>query len=618
MEVWPIIETAPADPPPYLDLPAFSAGDNGPLQQAKRVAAHIKSLLNGAEKAHFGKPIDPQDILVLLRKRDSFFALLRAALEGENIPVAGADRMALKNQIEILDLLALADACLLPEDDLQLACLLKSPLIGLDENALMTLAAGRGDKSLFDQLMAHDGAVNMFGDAVAKFLKWRQLSQQLPVFEFFSVVLSQGGRKAFHCRLGHAVDESLDAFLQRARDHGQTGQPGLSHFLYAFRQGNSEVKRDMDSAGAGVVRVMTIHGAKGLEAPIVYLPDMLNARMPSDSLVSTEEAVYWPAGKPENEYMAALKIEAKEMCDQEADRLLYVALTRARQALFISGWSQKISRVEKDSWYESASATIQCCEGAYALEDGTWRLVSGQPDSSSKARPQAESLAPPLPSWLEEDPKDEPIPARPITPSDTGPRDATIPFGTASRKAAMLRGSFVHRLFEILPDLPASGRWAAASRIAAIMGMKDAGFDKPAAFTTEEIKALFEAVEQVMSLPELASLFSRNALAEADISGLVGGQAVQGQIDRMVVLEDKVIIADFKTGLPPKELDDLAQIPPAYLRQMALYGALVSQIYPDREVECLLIWTQIMKVSSVPAQMRQEMLEQLAAMPDGT
>jgi ATP-dependent helicase/nuclease subunit A len=458
----------------------------------------------------------------------------------------------------------------------------------------------------------------MFGDAVAKFLKWRQLSQQLPVFEFFSVVLSQGGRKTFHCRLGHAVDESLDAFLQRARDHGQTGQPGLSHFLYAFRQGNSEVKRDMDSAGAEVVRVMTIHGAKGLEAPIVYLPDMLNARMPSDSLVSTEEAVYWPAGKPENEYMAALKIEAKEMRDQEADRLLYVALTRARQALFISGWSQKISRVEKDSWYESASATIQCCKGAYALEDGTWRLVSGQPDASSKARPQAAGLAPPLPSWLEKVPDDEPIPARPLTPSDTGPRDATIPFGTASRKAAMLRGSFVHRLFEILPDLPASSRWAAASRIAAIMGMKEAGFDKPAAFTTEEIKALFEAVEQVMSLPELSSLFSRNALAEADISGLVGGQAVQGQIDRMVVLEDKVIIADFKTGLPPKELDDLAQIPPAYLRQMALYGALVSQIYPDREVECLLIWTQIMKVSSVPAQRRQEMLEQLAAVPDGT
>ena len=147
--------------------------------------------------------------------------------------------------------------------------------------------------------------------------------------------------------------------------------------------------------------------------------------------------------------------------------------------------------------------------------------------------------------------------------------------------------------------------------------MRDTGFDKPAAFSAEEIKNLFEAVEEVMNLPELSSLFGGNALAEADISGLVGGMAVQGQIDRMVVLEDKIIIADFKTGLPPKELDDPAQIPLAYLRQMALYGALVSQIYPDREVECLLIWTQIMKVSLVPAQMRQEMLEQLVVAPEG-
>ena len=150
------------------------------------------------------------------------------------------------------------------------------------------------------------------------------------------------------------------------------------------------------------------------------------------------------------------------------------------------------------------------------------------------------------------------------------------------------------------------------------MGIKNAGFDKSIASTLGEIKVLFEAVEQVMSLPELSSLFSRNALVEANISGMVGGLAVQGQIDRMVVLENKVIIADFKTGLPPKKRDELAQIPLAYLRQMALYGALISQIYPDHEVECLLIWTQIIKVSSVPAQMRLEILEQLVAVPEGT
>ena len=218
-----------------MALPQISEGDDGPVQQAKRVAMHIKSLLEGAEQAHFGKSILPRDILILLRKRDSFFALLRAELERAGIPVAGADRMALKNQIEILDLLALGDVCLLPEDDLQLAVLLKSPLIGLSEEALLELATSRADKSLFDQLIRFEGAANAYGEAVNKILKARQLSQNLPVFEFFSTILAQGGRAAFHRRLGHAVDESLDAFLLRARDHSQHGPASRIFYMLSGR-----------------------------------------------------------------------------------------------------------------------------------------------------------------------------------------------------------------------------------------------------------------------------------------------------------------------------------------------------------------------------------------------
>ena len=612
VELWPVIESAPAIPPPYLDLPQPSDGDDGPVQQARRVAAHIKSLLDGSYQEHFGSVIAPQDILILLRKRDSFFALLRAELERAGIPVAGADRMALKNQIEILDLLALADVCLLPEDDLQLACVLKSPLIGLSEEALLELAAGRHENRLFDQLMRFYGAANNFGAAVKKLLDWRQLSQNLPVFEFFSTVLSQGGRAAFHRRLGHAVDESLDAFLLRARDHGQNAQPGLSHFLHAFRQGNSEVKRDMDTAGANEVRVMTIHGAKGLEAPIVYLPDMLTGRTPSDSLVMTEEAVYWPAGKPESDYMAHLKKQAKEIREEESDRLLYVALTRARQALFISGWSRKNSRVEKDSWYASLLETIQQCSGAIEMQEGGWQLRSGVPEHRSKqSAPPAASLAE-IPDWYEKFPINEPIPARPLTPSDPGVSDQTIPFGTANRKEALLRGQFVHRLFEILPDLPAADRWAAARRIADNMGLEKTGFDNPAAFSAAQIETLFKQVEAVMGLDELAPLFAKGALAEADITGLVGGLTVQGQIDRMAILEDKIIIADFKTGLPPDSAPDASpEIPAAYLRQMALYGALAEQIYPDKTIECLLIWTQSLQIMNVPASARKRTLDLL-------
>jgi ATP-dependent helicase/nuclease subunit A len=195
-------------------------------------------------------------------------------------------------------------------------------------------------------------------------------------------------------------------------------------------------------------------------------------------------------------------------------------------------------------------------------------------------------------------------------------RDQTIPFGTASRKEALLRGQFVHRLFEILPDLPAADRWAATGRIADNMGLERADFDSPAAFTAAQIKVLFEQIEAVMDLAELAPLFAKGALAEADITGLVGGLTVQGQIDRMAVLEDKIIIADFKTGLPPDSAPDSAsdaspEIPAAYLRQMALYGALAEQIYPDKVIECLLIWTQSLQVTNVPASARKKTLDLL-------
>ncbi|MGC6474671.1 MAG: PD-(D/E)XK nuclease family protein, partial [Candidatus Puniceispirillaceae bacterium] len=327
-------------------------------------------------------------------------------------------------------------------------------------------------------------------------------------------------------------------------------------------------------------------------------------------------AVYWPAGKPESDYMAQLKNQAKEIREEESDRLLYVALTRARQALFISGWSRKNSRVEKNSWYASLLETIQECSGAIEMEEGGWQLRSGAPEHRPKEQaPPAAGLAE-IPDWYEKFPINEPIPARPLTPSDPGVRDQTIPFGTARRKEALLRGQFVHRLFEILPDLPAADRWAATRRIADNIGLEKADFDNPAAITASQIEALFEQVEAVMGLDELAPLFAKGALAEADITGLVGGLTVQGQIDRMAVLKDRIVIADFKTGLPPDSSSDSAsdsspEIPAAYLRQMALYGALAGQIYPDREIECLLIWTQSVQVMKVPVSARKKALDLL-------
>ena len=309
-----------------------------------------------------------------MRKRDTFYALLRAELERENIPVAGADRIVLNNQIEILDLLALGDVCLLPEDDLQLACLLKSPLFGLTEDELFELATGRGEASLFDALVMAAETGTPFAEAAKKLVAVAGLADQLPVFEFFSLVLTEGGRQAFHSRLGPAVDDSLNAFLLQAREHGQQGQAGLTHFLNFFRQGGSEVKRDMDTEHGGQIRVMSIHGAKGLEAPIVYLPDMLRPTHPSSSLVQMPTGLYWPSGQSVPlDMIEQMKQSNKKIRDEEDFRLLYVALTRAQQALFVSGWQRPRQRMSENSWHDL------CWQGRFNIvqEQYKMQMVSG-------------------------------------------------------------------------------------------------------------------------------------------------------------------------------------------------------------------------------------------------
>ena len=207
VEVWPATTGAEKIELPLFDAPELIDHQDSDARHASTVVAHIKDLLAGAQAKLFGSAIRPQDILILVRKRDTFYALLRAELERENIPVAGADRIVLNNQIEILDLLALWDVCLLPEDDLQLACLLKSPLVGLTEDELFVLATCRGDASLYEALTLATETGTSFAEAARKLSQWLSLADQLPVFEFFSLVLTEGGRQAFHSGLGPAVDD---------------------------------------------------------------------------------------------------------------------------------------------------------------------------------------------------------------------------------------------------------------------------------------------------------------------------------------------------------------------------------------------------------------------------
>ena len=601
VEIWPVIKgdanpgTLPMFAPPSVQVPEDAAA-KGAADVTRRLAGMV-----GSHRLSSGRLLQPGDVMILLRKRDRYYKLLMAALQRAGLPVAGADRMTLQDQIEIRDLLALGDVMLLPEDDLQLATVLKSPLFGMDESGLFELAHERGESSLHARLMSHQGADSGFGRMADRLSYFRAVADKVSVFSFFSTVLGEC-RQAFRARLGSAVDEALDHFLALAQSFGNGGGVSLTEFLALVRGSGGEVRRDMDAAAANEIRVMTIHGAKGLEAPLVVLPDMLRASSSRDRLIkdSQSDFVYWaPSAGGRPEFVITAKMQADDAARQEENRLLYVAMTRARDGLVIGGWEAAHQRFMKNSAYERiCDAAIDM--GSFIIaEDGTSRLQEDVPPAPV-ARP-ADTSPPPLakdavkPLWLDQPAPDEPRPSRPLRPSqpDEGARRAPAPgTGIGAASAAMARGRLAHRLFEILPAVAPAQRVDAARRMIA----------SQADVAAETGQALIDDVMQVMAMPALADLFGERALAEVSISGVVGGDGVAGQIDRLFVGTDRVLVADFKTGPMP------AVTPTAYTRQMALYAALLEQIYPDHDVVTWLVWTEVAQLQELSADALQAAL----------
>ena len=215
-----------------------------------------------------------------------------SALKARGIGVAGADRLMLTEQIAVQDLVALGDFLFLPDDDLALASVLKSPLFGLDDDDLMALARGR--KGSLWERVAHPRAAKRPLRSVAETLqRWRTRSERLPPFEFYSAILDgEGGRARMLARLGPEAADAIDEFLNLALAYDDSAPPSLQGFLAALREEQREIKRDMEQ-GRNEVRVMTVHGAKGLEAPIVFLPDTCTTRSarPANGLLVLDDAV---------------------------------------------------------------------------------------------------------------------------------------------------------------------------------------------------------------------------------------------------------------------------------------------------------------------------------------
>ncbi len=583
VEVWPTVK--PLDEP-EVDVwrPVDVESKSSPVVRlAQMLAGEISRWTDGRTRLP-GKDraIAPGDIMILLPRREPFGSEIIRRLKERGIAVVGADRLRLDEQIAAMDLIALGRFVLLPEDDLNLAALLRSPLGGVSEDELFALAQGRQGR-LWSELARRRSECTAFERAHGMLSEMRSRADFTPPFEFYAHALDTlGMRLALLGRLGQEANDAIDEFLSLALAYEQANTPSLEGFLHWIARGGAEVKRDMERA-RNEVRVLTVHGAKGLEADIVILPDTLYVPSAARdaSLLYTEHGALYPVAKDEApEPVRAAKQAAQERVLEEHRRLLYVALTRARDRLYICGFENRAG-IKPDSWYalcERAAKRI----GRPEDRGGETAYVIG--DESGKAARKPARLAPApgaVPAWARTPAPAERSRSRPIRPFEAG--DTQEPaVSSPADEYRFRRGLLVHALLARLPEVePARRREAALAWLRAQRGPHDA-------------QALADETLRILSDPRFAPAFAPGSRAEAgfvaDLPELGEGARINGRIDRLAVTDDEVLIVDFKTNRPPPETEE--DLPQIYRTQMALYRAGAMKVFPGRRIACALIWTE--------------------------
>jgi ATP-dependent helicase/nuclease subunit A len=601
-----LVELWPPAMPPAEESDDPSADDivrrtpSAPTRLARAIAATIDGWLKTGEMlASHDRKMRAGDIIVLVRRRNAFVEELLRELKRRKVPVAGADRLTLIEQLAVKDLVALGQFLLLPEDDLTLAAVLKGPLFGVTEDQLYDLAYDRGSRSLWSRLLARAGGDAELTYAAGTLKGLLARADFVPPYELYAGILgAEDGRRAMLERLGPEAEDPIEEFLALTLTYEREHVPSLQGFLHWLVAGDIEVKRDFAGQQRDEVRIMTVHGAKGLEAPVVFVPDTMQLPVQRAGLLWTERDVL-PLWRPHadfsTEHHTAARLALRRRDLQEYRRLLYVALTRAEDRLYICGWQTRNEGKEAATWHTLCAAGLRDIAEPFDFDaapligetDG-WGGIGlrlSAPQTAAPKRDALEAAAPVLaavPDWLSRPAPEEPDPPRPLLPSQpSGAEPATLSPLADGGRDRFKRGLLVHRLLQTLPALLPAERAAAARRFLAL---------PVHALATDEQEDICRETMAVLENPEFAPLWSAAAQAEVPVVGLIGGRALSGQIDRIVVTDERVLIVDYKTIRPPPRSED--EVAPVYLQQLASYRAALERIYPGRPVACAILWTE--------------------------
>ncbi|MEP7173146.1 MAG: 3'-5' exonuclease, partial [Aestuariivirga sp.] len=593
-ELWPLMEPdEKAEREPWQAPVDQYPPRSGLRKLAQKLAETIKSWIGKRHIMALDRAVEAGDILILFRTRSTLFDILISELRKAGIPVAGADRLKLSENIAILDMMALVQFVLLPEDDYSLACLLKSPLVPtpLTEDQLFKLAYGRDATSLWARLGASEDASCV--EARKVLVEWLKASESLRPFEFLSMVLIKT-RKAFLARLGSEAGDALDALLEVSLSYEENHSSSLAGFATWFASEDTEIKRNMDQ-GSGEVRLMTVHGAKGLEASIVILPDTTST--PRSNATSALMFVEPTAGGPtlpfwrlsglvQSQAIEGWKDRDKQTELEEQRRLLYVAMTRARDELYVCGY--KIHKESpENSWYTLVEEAVQSQAILRASQspDGTSCQRYGPDPTWNGMAAVLPKAAHNVPDWLFKSPD--------IVHQSWAPVLARRDVGS---KVAVARGRAIHKILQDLPGMAPDAGLNFARRVLTKNGL-DAG--------------LAERICGLIAHPDHRDFFGADSQAEVSIGSISqNGQRITERIDRLVVRDKDILVLDYKTDW---NVPDRLAADHSHVQQLASYARTLGQAYDGKPVHAAILWTSLPRLDWIADDTLRKAISSMAA-----
>jgi len=580
VEIWPVIEPEEGENPDVYRPPVERvSGETTSSRLAKEIARRIKKMVDGGEiLVSQGRPLHYRDFMVLVQRRNSFVEELVRACKSAGVAIAGVDKIKLLEQIAVQDFISLGKFLLLPTDDLSLAEVLKSPVWGLDDDDLFRLCYNRGGASLWTRL----GDDARYASVYADLQVLMNMVDYVRPFELYSFVLNKlKGRQKYVERMGEEVEDGIDEFINLTVDFEQGHIPSLQGFIDWVSKDEAEIKREQEQGGADAVRIMTVHGSKGLQAPVVILPDTV--RMPQNKREAGllwNDVLYYPLCADDyGEVGDEINNREKEKREDEYRRLLYVALTRAEDRLYVCGYKGK-NAVKDESWYEICRRNFS--KIGDELEDGMICYQTSQ-EAAPKEAKESSLQSHDLPdfSWINLPAAEEDILAKPYTPSKPDEEEPSVVSPIFKEDVNRYRrGNVIHKLLQFLPDVRTANKEQVIREFLAVQA-PEFGFEE----TERVVREVLLLVEDV----RFRKIFGPESRAEVPIMGLADGKIISGQLDRLVVDEEEVLIVDFKTNRPAAET--AADIPEVYLKQLRAYKRLAAGIYPGKDIHTYILWT---------------------------